>query len=170
MFKSKKQEFFFTVLASALMVFIMGVYNTALHGGGLHWSTFLSALKGFPIEWVIGFLFVWFAVGRLAPLLAFRVAQKGDRPIFIILCIQTFTVCFMVPFMSLVGCIESGIMNGFTDEFILTWLETVFKNFIMAYPLQVFVVGPFCRVVFGINKRKKPEANAPKATDETVEK
>jgi len=146
------------------MIFIMGVYNTALHGGGLHWSTFSSAIKSFPIEWIIGFLFVWFAVGRLASKLAFRVAQKGDRPIFITLCIQTFTVCFMVPFMSLVGTIESGIISGFTNEFFLTWLETIFKNFIMAYPLQVFVVGPFCRTIFGLN-RKKPASQKEESAD-----
>ena len=65
--------------------------------------------------------------------------------IFIILCIQTFTVCTMVPLMSLLGTIES---SGFTSNLILTWIETICLNFIMAYPLQILIVGPLCRFIF----------------------
>ena len=65
--------------------------------------------------------------------------------IFIILCIQTFTVCTMVPLMSLLGTIES---SGITSNLIFIWLQTICLNFIMAYPLQILVVGPFCRFVF----------------------
>ncbi len=72
------------------------------------------------------------------PILAFRVAKSTDRPIFIILCIQTFTVCTMVPLMSLLGTIES---SGITSNLIFIWLQTICLNFIMAYPLQILVVG-----------------------------
>ena len=75
----------------------------------------------------------------------FRVAKPTDRPIFIILCIQTFTVCTMVPLMSLLGTIES---SGITSNLIFIWLQTICLNFIIAYPLQILVVGPFCRFVF----------------------
>ena len=76
---------------------------------------------------------------------AFLVAKPTDRPIFIILCIQTFTVCTMVPLMSLLGTIES---SGITSNLIFIWLQTICLNFIMAYPLQILVVGPFCRFIF----------------------
>lgn len=79
------------------------------------------------------------------PNFAFRVAKSTDRPIFIILCIQTFTVCTMVPLMSLLGTIES---SGITSNLIFIWLQTICLNFIIAYPLQILVVGPFCRFVF----------------------
>ena len=68
-----------------------------------------------------------------------------DRPIFIILCIQTFTVCTMVPLMSLLGTIES---SRITSNLIFIWLQTICLKFIMAYPLQILVVGPFCRLIF----------------------
>lgn len=31
---------------------------------------------------------------------------------------------------------------------IFIWLQTICLNFIMAYPLQILVVGPFCRFIF----------------------
>ena len=82
---------------------------------------------------------------RTAKHFAFKVAQPTDRPIFKILCIQTFAVCTMVPLMSLLGTIES---SGLTADILVIWLQTVAFNFVMAYPLQIFVVGPFCRFVF----------------------
>lgn len=145
MFQTKLDELGFTLLTSGLMIFIMGVYNVALHTGGLQYSTFGMAARSFPLEWFIGFLLAFFVASRAAKHCAFKVAQPSDRPIFKILCIQTFTVCTMVPLMSLLGTIESA---GFTANLPCIWLQTVAFNFMMAYPLQIFVVGPFCRFVF----------------------
>ena len=145
MFQKKWHEVLFTVVTSGLMIYLMGVYNVALHTGGLAYGTFGMAAHSFPLEWVIGFVFAAFIAGPLAPKLAFRVAQSGDRPIFIILCIQTFTVCTMVPLMSLVGTIES---SGLTVQLPVIWLQTIVLNYLVAYPLQIFVVGPFVRCIF----------------------
>lgn len=135
----------FTLLTSGIMIYIMGVYNVALHSGGLKYATFALAAKNFLLEWAIGFLLAFFVAGKLAPRLAFRVARPEDRPIFKILCIQTFTVCIMVPLMSLVGVLESSGLHG---DLPVLWLNTLVLNFVMAYPLQIFVVGPLCRLVF----------------------
>lgn len=143
--KTKLENAFFTLITSGLMIFIMGVYNVALHTGGLKYSIFVYAAHSFLLEWLIGFLLAFFIVGRAAKHLAFRVAIPQDRSIFIILCIQTFTVCIMVPLMSMVGTIEQ---NGITVELPVMWLQTVVINFIMALPLQIFLVGPICRRVF----------------------
>ena len=145
MFKTRLDECGFTLLTSGLMIYIMGVYNVALHTGGLKYATFGMAAHSFPLEWFIGFLLAFFVVSRTAKHFAFKVALPTDRPIFKILCIQTFTVCTMVPLMSLLGSIES---SGLTADLPCIWLQTVAFNFVMAYPLQIFVVGPFCRFVF----------------------
>lgn len=42
------------------MIFIMGVYNTAVHTGGLKYSTFVYAAYSFLPEWLIGFLLAFF--------------------------------------------------------------------------------------------------------------
>lgn len=108
MFQTKLDECGFTLLTSGLMIYIMGVYNVALHTGGLQYSTFGIAAHSFPLEWLIGFLLAFFVANRTAKFFAFRVAQMTDRTIFKILCIQTFTVCTMVPLMSLLGTLESS--------------------------------------------------------------
>ena len=143
--KTKFQEFIFTLITSGSIIFIMGVYNVAIHTGGLQATTFSHALHSFPLEWFIGFLCAFFIASKTSKYFAFRVAKPTDRPIFIILCIQTFTVCTMVPLMSLLGTIES---SGITSNLIFIWLQTICLNFIIAYPLQILVVGPFCRFVF----------------------
>ncbi len=38
--------------------------------------------------------------------------------------------------------------SGITSNLIFIWLQTICLNFIMAYPLQILVVGPFCRFIF----------------------
>ena len=53
----------------------------------------------------------------------------------------------MVPLMSLVGTLES---TGFTIHVFTIRLQTVVLNFIIAYPLQIFGVGPLCRWIFRI--------------------
>ena len=145
MFQKKWHEVLFTVVTSGLMIYLMGVYNVALHTGELAYATFGIAAHSFPLEWVIGFVFAACIAGPLAPKLAFRVAQRGDRLIFSILCIQTFTVCTMVPLMSLVGTLESSGLNA---QLPVVWLQTVVLNFLVAYPLQIFVVGPLVRGIF----------------------
>ena len=111
--KTKFQEFIFTLITSGCMIFIMGVYNVAIHTGGLQAATSKHALHSFPLEWFFGLLCAFFIASKISKYFAFRVAKPTDRPIFIILCIQT--ICL---------------------------------NFIMAYPLQILVVGPFCRFIF----------------------
>ena len=44
-----------------------------------------------------------------------------------------------------IGTIKS---SGITSYLIFIWLQTICLNFIMAYPLQILVVGPFCRFIF----------------------
>lgn len=48
--KTKFQEFIFTLITSGCMIFIMGVYNVAIHTGELQAATFKHALHSFPLE------------------------------------------------------------------------------------------------------------------------
>lgn len=146
MFKNKIEEAVFTAVTSGLMIFIMGVYNVAINTGGLTYASFAHAAHSFLPEWAIGFLCAYFIAGRVSKHFAFKVARPTDRPIFIILCIQTFTVCTMVLLMSMPGTIES---SGITADLPVIWLQTVVLNFLMAYPLQILAVGPFCRKFMG---------------------
>ena len=90
-------------------------------------------------------LLAYFVSGRLAKMCAFRIVRPGDRPIAIILEIQTFTVIWQVAFASVTGVYHG---YGFTGNFVPHYLMTYCKNFILALPLQLILVGPLARLIF----------------------
>lgn len=81
--KTKGQSIFFTAITAWMMVYAMTLYNTVLAMGEFTNSTFLIALKGMWIEYIIIFLLAYFVSGNIAKYFAFRVVQAGDRPIVI---------------------------------------------------------------------------------------
>ena len=82
--KPKGESIFFTAITAWMMVYVMTLYNTVLAMGSFTNATFLIALKGMWIEYIIIGLLAYFVSGHLAKMCAFRVVQPGDRPIFII--------------------------------------------------------------------------------------
>ena len=80
--------------------------------------------------------------------LAFRIVNpKEDNKMFIILSIQTFTVLTMVGLMSIYALFAQHLIN---NNIVCNYIVLYCKNFIMAYPLQIFLVGPFVRNIFRI--------------------
>ena len=143
--RTRGESIFFTVITAWMMVYCMTLYNTVLATGSFTNATFLIALKGMWIEYVIIFLLAYFVSGHIAKFFVFRVVQPGDRPIFIILAIQTFTVVSQVFFASIIGLYHG---YGFTANFVPDYIMTYCKNFVMAFPLQLFIVGPLARLIF----------------------
>lgn len=143
--KTKKESIFFTAITAWMMVYIMTLYNTVLATGSFTNYTFLIAFKGMWIEYIIIGLLAYFVSGHLAKKCAFRVVKPGDRPIFIIFAIQTFTVIWQVTFASVLGVYHG---YGITGNFIPDYLVTYCKNFIMAFPIQLIIVGPLARFIF----------------------
>lgn len=130
--------------------------------------TFLIALKGMWIEYIIIGLLAYFVSGHLAKLCTFRVVHPGDRPIFIIFAIQTFTVVWQVTFASVLGVYHG---YGFTSNFIPDYLVTYCKNFIMAFPLQLVIVGPIARLIFRtlfLNRKKEKSTNEIQNEDQQI--
>ncbi len=156
--KTRGESIFFTAITAWMMVYVMTLYNTVLATGSFTNQTFLIALKGMWIEYIIIALLAYFVSGHLAKMCAFRVVQPGDRPIFIIFAIQTFTVIWQVAFASILGVYHG---YGFTANFIPDYLTTYCRNFIMAFPLQLIIVGPLARLIFRtIFLRHRTETNA----------
>lgn len=143
--KTKLESIFFTAITAWMMVYVMTLYNTVLATGSFTNSTFLIALKGMWIEYIIIFLLAYFVSGHIAKYFAFRIVQPGDRPISIIFAIQTFTVVSQVAFASIIGVFHG---YGFTGNFIPDYLMTYCRNFILALPLQLFLAGPLARFIF----------------------
>lgn len=143
--KTIGQNVFFTAVTAWIMVYVMTLYNTILSMEEFKNITFLIALKGMWIEYIIIFLLAFFVSSHIAKYFAFRVVQPQDRPIFIIFAIQTFTVVAQVAFASVIGVYHG---YGFTSNFIPDYFVTYCKNFVMALPVQLFIAGPIARLIF----------------------
>lgn len=143
--KTKFQTVIFTAITAWIMVYIMTLYNTVLASGRFTNGTFLTALKGMWVEYVIIFLCAYFISGHVAKYFAFRVVRSEDRPIFIIFAIQIFTVVSQVALASILGVYHG---YGFTSQFLPNYLTTYYRNFIVALPVQLFIAGPIARCVF----------------------
>ena len=143
--RTRGESIFFTAITAWMMVYVMTLYNTVLATGSFTNATFLIALKGMWIEYIIIALLAYFVSSHLAKMCAFRVVQPGDRPICIIFSIQIFTVIWQVAFASILGVYHG---YGFTRNFIPDYLITYCRNFIIAFPLQLIIVGPLARLIF----------------------
>lgn len=152
--KTKFQNFIFTLMTAILMAYSMIVYSVAINSSdGLVNQTFLIALKEFPIEGTIVFVLAYFIASPIAKKLAFRIVNpKTDNKMFIILSIQTFTVLIMVGLMSVYALFAQHLINS---NIVCNYIVLYCKNFIMAYPLQVFFVGPLVRNVFRLIFKKQ---------------
>ena len=143
--QTKPQSIFFTAITAWMMVYVMTVYNTAMAMGSFTNQTFLIALCDMWVEFVLIALCAYFISGPIAKKLAFKVVKPTDRPIAIIFAIQTFTVICQVALASILGVWHG---YGFTANFIPDYLTCYCKNFIMALPVQLIVVGPLARKIF----------------------
>lgn len=152
--KTKTQNFIFTLMTTVLMAYSMIVYSVAINSpDGLVNKTFLIALKEFPLEGLIVFLLTYFVASPIAKKLAFRIVNpKEDNKMFIIFSIQTFTVLIMVYLMSVYALFAKNLINS---NIICNYIVLYCKNFIMAYPLQMFLVGPLVRNIFRIIFKKQ---------------
>lgn len=149
--KTKFESVIFTAITAWLMVYIMTLYNTVLTSGTFMNATFLAALKEMWLEFVIIFLCAYFISSHLAKHFAFRVVKPGDRPIFMILAIQIFTVISQVALASILGVWHG---YGFTSQFVPNYLSVYCRNFILALPVQLLLVGPITRALFRLMFRR----------------
>lgn len=149
--KTKFESVIFTAITAWLMVYIMTLYNTVLVSGTFMNATFLTALKEMWLEFVIIFLCAYFISSHLAKHFAFRVVKPGDRPIFMILAIQIFTVISQVALASILGVWHD---YGFTSQFVPNYLSVYCRNFILALPVQLLLVGPIARALFRLMFRR----------------
>lgn len=143
--QTKRETVFFTAITAWMMVYVMTLYNTALAMGSFTNATFFIALKEMWAEYVIIALLAYFLSAHLAKRCAFKIVRPDDRPILIVLSIQTFTVIWQVAFASILGVYHG---YGFTANFVPDYLATYCKNFILALPLQLIFVGPLARWIF----------------------
>ncbi len=103
--QNKLQEFVFTTIMAMFMVYGMICYNVALSTGGFTNQTFGMALHEMPIMWPIAIVLELFVVGKLAPMLAFKIVRPTDRPQVITFMISFYICIMMCPIMSLIATV-----------------------------------------------------------------
>lgn len=144
--KTKFQSIIFTAIMVFAMVYCMTVYNVSLKMGGLSYMAFYLAFKEMWLEYVVVYCLIFFIITNTAKRLTFRIIEPGStQPIFMILAIQCFTVCQIVPAITLFATL---VHNGITADWFCQWIQLAALCFPMALCLQVFFVGPAVRFVF----------------------
>ena len=119
--KTKFEAIVFTAITAWMIVYVMTLYNTVLATSSFTNSTFLIILKSMWIEFVIIFLCAYL--------------------------IQVFTVISQVALASILGVYHS---YGFDTQFIPHYLITYCRSFMIALPVQLFIVGAMARYLFRV--------------------
>jgi hypothetical protein len=142
--RNKKEALLFTFIMCALMVLGMSIYNVALMEG---WSGMLvkNVVIGYVPAFIVAFILDVFVVGKVAKGIALKLVKEKDPMIKKIMFISFFMVTGMVLFMSFYGAV---LHVGFTSELPFAYLSAIGKNFIVALPLQILLVGPLTRFIF----------------------
>lgn len=142
-----KETMLFTGLMCGLMVLGVSVYNLALSGHFSLSHLLLGFFPGFCVALVVDLLIA----GRIAKPLAFKslrclksgkVWDARKELICKVFLISFFMVLVMVTLMSVYGIILSQM--SFTP---VVYARTWGLNFIMAFPLNLLVVGPLSRFI-----------------------
>lgn len=116
-------------------------------GGPIH-------IKEIALELIIGFIIALLIeiciVGPCAKKIVFALTFDKSKKVNMIIAMATTMVIGMVFFMSFYGMAMMYLHNGLHgDSFVTIYFSVFIKNFIMAYPLQLIIMGPLVRFIFG---------------------
>lgn len=144
--KTKFQSIIFTAMMVFCMVFCMTVYTISRNSGTLELRTFALAIREMWLEYIIVFCLIFFVITETSKKLAFRILPpENAQPVFTVLTIQCFTVCQIVPVITLCA---TFIHNGLISDWFFRWIELAVVCFPMALCLQIFFIGPLVRFLF----------------------
>ncbi|MEJ9115652.1 DUF2798 domain-containing protein [Bacillus paramobilis] len=146
---TRKENLQFGMMMCLGMVIVMTFYNLFMNGTGgpIH-------IKEIALELLIGFIIALLIeiciVGPCAKKLVLVLPFDKSKKVNIIIAMATAMVMGMVFFMSFYGMAMMYLHGGLQgDSFISMYFSIFIKNFIMAYPLQLIIMGPLVRFIFG---------------------
>ena len=135
-----KEAMFFTLLMCSLMVLGMSIWNLYLLG---HFSLGNLA-TGFLPGFITAFLLDVLLVGPLVKGLSFRFLKDYHKRWQKSAVISGGMVLAMVSLMSIYGLLFNGEVLSM-ESYLGAWGT----NFVMAFPLNFLLVGPFSRFIIG---------------------
>lgn len=145
---TRKENLQFGMMMCLGMVIVMTFYNLLTNGSGgpIH-------IKEIALELLIGFIIALLIeiciVGPSAKKIVFMLPFDKSKKVNIIIAMATAMVIGMVFFMSFYGMAMMYFHNGLHGESFVSMYFDFIKNFIMAYPLQLIIMGPLVRFLFG---------------------
>ena len=106
----------------------------------------LLALQEIRLEYIVVFCAIFFVISPNAQKLTFKTIDPTKaKPLSIILMIQCFTVCQIVPVITLFATL---VHNGIS----INWFNQCIQLILMCFPfalfMQIFIIGPFVRFIF----------------------
>ncbi|WP_090913665.1 hypothetical protein [Paenibacillus sp. cl141a] len=146
---TKKENVYFGLMMCMGMVIMMTTYNLFTNGliGKI---SFMAILLQLVLGFVIAFLLESFVVGPIAKKIVFSLLRNKPSKILMIVMMAFCMVIGMVTFMSMYGLASSYYANGLGGESLLGSYFSIFlKNFVFALPLQLLIVGPTVRFLYG---------------------
>ncbi|PFE29256.1 DUF2798 domain-containing protein [Bacillus anthracis] len=145
---TRKENLQFGMMMCLGMVIVMTFYNLLMNGlgGPIH-------IKEIALELLIGFIIALLIeiciVGPCAKKIVFMLPFDKSKKANIIITMATVMVIGMVFFMSFYGMAMMYLHGGLQgDSFVSMYFSIFIKNFIMAYPLQLIIMGPLVRFLF----------------------
>lgn len=146
---SKKEQIIFGLMMCTGMVVVMMTFNL-WHSGLLGKMSPLEILLQFILCFVIAFLVESFIVGPVARKIAFSLPFDKSNKILGVLAMSFFMVIGMVLVMSLYGMVSAYFADQLSGSSVFrTYLHTIARNFSLALPYQLIILGPLVRYVFG---------------------
>jgi len=154
---TRKESLYFGLIMCFGMVLFMTLYNFYLNDT-FGQISFLGGITDFLIGFIVAIILDLYLVGPIAKKIAFKLTANTSNVLFKILTISTCMVIGMAFFMSIYGLITSYFHNGlYSNTIIKEFLSVFCRNFIVALPLQIIIMGPIVRFLF--NKFIKTSQN-----------
>ncbi|PYE47344.1 hypothetical protein HUB98_19655 [Paenibacillus barcinonensis] len=145
---SKKEQVIFGVMMCTGMVLVMMTFNL-WQTGMIHQMSVMQMLLQFVIALIIAFVVESFIVGPVARKIAFSLPFAKSSKIKGIITMSLLMVIGMVLIMSLFGIVTAYFTDQFNGISVLgLYLHTIVRNFSLALPLQLIVLGPLVRYMF----------------------
>lgn len=154
---TRKESLYFGLIMCFGMVLFMTLYNFYLNDT-FGQISFLGGITDFLIGFIVAIILDLYLVGPIAKKIAFKLTANTSNVLFKILTISTCMVIGMAFFMSIYGLITSYFHKGlYSNSIIKEFLSVFCRNFIVALPLQIIIMGPIVRFLF--NKFIKTSQN-----------
>ncbi len=145
---SKIESFYFNLMMCFGMVMIMTLNNLFINGL-IGVMSFMEIFIQFIIVFVIAFVLLLFLIRPISKIVTAKLPYDKSNRKRVMLVNSTCIVVGMVFCMSFYGLLTAYLNNNLSANSIMISYFVIFtKNFIVAYPLLLFVIGPVVRYLF----------------------